>query len=71
VSRKSHSLPIALSLPLIIPHSKSFQGPSFSIPTSSSVRFAAANAMLYTVSIVILWRRFGCCLVVREQFLSH
>jgi len=48
VSRKSHSSPMthrsADSLPFSMPHSKSSQGPRFSIPTSSSVRFAAANA---------------------------
>jgi hypothetical protein len=57
VSRKSHSLPItqrrALSLPLSIPHSKSVQGPRFSIPTSSSVRLAAAKARAQTVSTTV------------------
>src|SRR4051794_20283122 len=63
VSRKSHSLPIthliALSFPLSMPHSKSVQGPRFSVPISSSVFGAGARALSHTVSIVMLCRHFG------------
>jgi hypothetical protein len=48
VSNMSHSSPSthrsAESLPLIMPHSKSVHSPRLSIPTSFSVRLAAARA---------------------------